>query len=636
MISEADLGGQGCLRRKPCVHQGFLGAVAVHGADHLIVFWRGDHHEWSKLIGSIGFDEQRCFVTGERFFAQFEATHLDFEGSVNVGMSDFLEAAPSAFVAEHDAAQLGAVKSPILVQDLRTKLLDDPRKAKVPRLDDTAGELIRVEDWQFAGAPSRCDGAFAGAEPACQPEHMTLHARNLSWLRLGWQRKSPSRCHSACWDPPGAGISPRDMTGTVHGSSAPSGFRRPLGWSVAVLGVLLNCLLACRNVTFSAPPSRTQSARDAQRGMARGGETPGIASSRADAPRPRRIESSASASKPMHPGALGPLHPPMRQLWQAGAGLASLPGIAPDGALYIASRQGTFDVLEADGTHRFTITLDGTPTGTMHVDPKGWAYVGLATGKLLAITPDGRKYFTYVSANGIRSDLDFAPGIGLLFRGRGGMLEGVNRGGFPTIRTRYEPSLVAGPIGLDGWYVVATSRDEVVWGDRWGRKIPRAVGSPIRQLLSAPHASVWALSESSLVAFSPKREVQFRRAGVVAMTVASARLAATGIAGAVIDADRRVEWLDQFGKVAASASASASKVIVPGRRTLEIRLDDAGVLWLVEGGERLWLLRPDGTEGHAYDFPPDALLPPCMDTPRRRTIIGTATGAIYQVDWPSS
>lgn len=427
----------------------------------------------------------------------------------------------------------------------------------------------------------------------------------------------------------------REMTVTVHGSSAPWRPRRPLGRMAVALGVLLNCLPACANLSFSAPPRRHQPTRRTEPSIQRSSTARGIEHRVGDATSESAMDSSAVSQLEKNTASLAALHPPIRQLWQAGAGLASLPGIAPDGAIYLASRQGTFDVIEADGKHRFTITLEGTPTGTMHVDSKGWAYVGLATGKMLAITPEGRKYFSYASANGIRSDLDFAPEIGLLFRGRAGFLEGVNRGGFPTIRTRYEQSLVAGPIGLVGWYVVATSRDEVVWGDRWGRRIQRAVGSPIRQLLATSDASVWALTESSLVAFSNKRDILFRKAGVVAMAAAGARLSASGIIGAVIDGERRVEWLDHSGK--ATATSLVSKVIASRTRpSYEIRLDDSGVLWVIQGGERLWLLRPDGNEGRPYVFAPNTLLPPCMDAPRRRAIVGTTTGAIYQVDWPSS
>ncbi|MGE5784736.1 MAG: hypothetical protein ACM3ZE_09095, partial [Myxococcales bacterium] len=98
----------------------------------------------------------------------------------------------------------------------------------------------------------------------------------------------------------------------------------------------------------------------------------------------------------------------------------------------MASRQGTFDVLERTGVHRFTITLGGAPAGKIYVDQRGWAYVGMITGKLIAVTPQGQKYFTYDSAAGIASGLEYAENLGLLFLGRHQTVEAVNRAGYLT------------------------------------------------------------------------------------------------------------------------------------------------------------------------------------------------------------
>ncbi|HMA93010.1 MAG TPA: hypothetical protein VKP30_10005, partial [Polyangiaceae bacterium] len=342
----------------------------------------------------------------------------------------------------------------------------------------------------------------------------------------------------------------------------------------------------------------------------------------------------------------------------AGSSLSAEPAVAPDGTIYVASRQGTLDVLEPTGVHRFTITLGGTPAGKFYVDQRGWAYVGMITGKLIAVTPQGQKYFTYDSAAGIASGLEYAENLGLLFLGRHQTVEAVNRAGYLTTRVRYEHALAAPPIGLDGWYVVATAQNELTWSDRFGRRIKRPFDAALRSYGATADGGVWALS-NELTAFSKKRDVVFRRPNVLAMSPSPKNvMTSRGVTGVVVTAEHKLEWLDAQGSCTAATNVGATNVGATSvgatsvgatsvgatgnagapslEETIQLQLDDEATAWVTTNGAQLRLVQSNGEIGRAYEFERESLLPFVFDSPRRRTVLATRDGAVYQVNWPST
>jgi hypothetical protein len=338
----------------------------------------------------------------------------------------------------------------------------------------------------------------------------------------------------------------------------------------------------------------------------------------------RPPQSAPFAEQPQQPATL---------LWRAGSSLAAAPAIGPDGAIYVASGQGTLDVLEASGSHRFTITLGGAPTGAVFVDDRGWAYVGLATGKLLGITPLGQKAFTFQAPMGIRGGVGFAAGQGLLVLGYDDVVIGVNRGGFPTMRIEIHGHATTGPLGILGWCVVGTATGEILWGDRWGKRRKAEVGAALRALQPTISAGVWALSETGLSAFSPKRALEFRRHGVLAMATAPRVPRVPKLQGALLTSAFELEWVDESG------SPIARRLLRPEERAslpVAMRLDAEAQLWLVSPDRTLRVFGPNGKTEPPRQFRSQTLLEPVFDAARRRTIVATVEGEVYGLNWRRS
>ncbi len=318
-------------------------------------------------------------------------------------------------------------------------------------------------------------------------------------------------------------------------------------------------------------------------------------------------------------------------LWRAGSSLAAAPAVGPDGAIYIASRQGTLDVLEASGNHRFTITLGGAPTGAIFVDARGWIFIGLATGKLLGINPLGQQFFAFQAPKGIRGGVAFAEGQGLLIMGYDDVVVGVNRGGFPTMRVVVHGHPTAGPIGIGGWCVVGTAMGEILWADRWGKRRHVEVGDALRDLQQTSAGGIWSLSEDGLSAFSPKRELEFRRDGALAMATAPRGTEDPRLQGALMTSGYELEWLDERGNTIARRVLERED---RARLPITMRLDTEGKLWLVSPEGMLRVLGPHGGDPPPRQFKSRALLEPVFDASRRRTIVATTEGEVYGLDWP--
>lgn len=324
------------------------------------------------------------------------------------------------------------------------------------------------------------------------------------------------------------------------------------------------------------------------------------------------------------PAAAAPL-----PIWRAGSPLAAPPALGPDGAIYVAGRQGTLDVLEASGIHRFTITLGGAPTGNVFVDERGWAYVGLATGKLLGITSAGQKFFAFQLPTGIRRGVGFAEGQGLLVLGQDQAVIGVNRGGFPTMRVAVHDETTVGPIGIPGWCVVGTAKGDILWGDRMGRRHRASLGASLRDLQPTFDGGIWALADDALTAFSTAREVVYRRDATLAMATAPRAHSIQGVQGGRLTSELELEWLGSSGNRVASRPIEAP---AGPRSTVTLAMDDYGRIWITQAG-RLRAYGIQGDDEPLREFDGRDLLAPVFDADRRRTVVSTVDGEVFVVDW---
>ncbi|HEY5962193.1 MAG TPA: hypothetical protein VIV60_36805, partial [Polyangiaceae bacterium] len=317
-------------------------------------------------------------------------------------------------------------------------------------------------------------------------------------------------------------------------------------------------------------------------------------------------------------------------IWNSGSPLSGRPVLGKDGRLRVASRQGSFDVMTASGQLEYSVNLGAAPTGEVYVDERGWAYVGLATDKVVALSADGRKQFTYPSPIGVRGDIGFAEGQGLLFSGHDGQVLGLNRGGFPTMRLDPKGVLTAGPVGVGNWCVVGTATGDVVWGDRWGKRRRVVVGASVLSLLPSADDGVWVLTADALIALSRMRDQLFRMPDVAVATTSGRKATAKGVVGAALNQDGSLLWLHGDGSVA--AKVSVGRVTLRG---LELTLDHDDRIWMSGADQELVSWEMNGARSSHGDFaePPYR---PIFDPSRRQGYVATPSGRIFRIALPAS
>lgn len=324
-------------------------------------------------------------------------------------------------------------------------------------------------------------------------------------------------------------------------------------------------------------------------------------------------------------------------LWRAGSGLDALPATGPDGAIYVVSRQGTLDVIQPNGELRFSINLNGTPTGAIFVDRRGWAYIGLMTGRVVAIDAQGRRQWVFSVPDGIRGDLRFSEGQGLLFQESGGKVLGLNRGGFPTFRLNPRGHVSAGPIGVLGWCVVATAEGELVWGDRWGKRRRITLGTAVLELQATAAGDIWALTRQNLVAYSVQSRELFRRDAVLAMTTivseSSSAADATAsrpdqIEGSIVTAQGQLFGLSRMGIVLQKTPVAMELDLL---HRPNMSLDADGNTCMTVTREQIQCWRSSGELRARYTFPNRTLLGPFLDVKGRQSYAASRDGTVFRL-----
>jgi outer membrane protein assembly factor BamB len=334
-------------------------------------------------------------------------------------------------------------------------------------------------------------------------------------------------------------------------------------------------------------------------------------------------------------------------VWTAGAALSGRPALGSDGRLRVLSRQGSLDVMDSSGELDFSVNLGASPTGDAYVDAKAWTYVGLATGKVVGISRDGRLQFGFPSPLGVRGNIEFAEGQGLLFADHAGQVIGINRGGYPTLRIDPKGRLTAGPVGVDGWCVLGTVTGDVVWGDRWGKRKRVSLGASIVKLAPLARGAIAAITERGLVVLSRTGEIAFSNPDVIAIAAldkdaapnaASAAASVStqpdngnsAIALSALTVQGDLLWLTNSGEV--RARAPMRRAVDP---VIELSLDAEQRIWVTGSRHCVEVWQQDGTPLTVGEFP-DQQFRPVFDRARGLAYIATVSGRVYRVTLPSA
>lgn len=320
-----------------------------------------------------------------------------------------------------------------------------------------------------------------------------------------------------------------------------------------------------------------------------------------------------------------------RELWRVGTGLSAPLALGPGSSIHATSRQGNLDVLEANGQLRFTVGLGSAARAPIDVRRNGATYVATVGEQVVGISPEGARVFAYRHPSGVRSGVVFAEGLGLLFRGRGNALLGINRAGFPTFRYDSKIPISLGPWAIGGRCVAITESGELIAVSRFGNRRSRLVGHNAVAVESTRGDAIWILSQSKLTAHDDAFAVRFDLTNIAAMTTVKAAktvaLAATSnVEGVVLDHAGTLRWLDVSGQTLAQATLPDAAFAARLDLTLTA---DTRTAWLVTREGDVLRVPAQGlpAKGHFEGL----LGPPLLDPDQQRVLFGTHDGKVLAV-----
>jgi hypothetical protein len=309
------------------------------------------------------------------------------------------------------------------------------------------------------------------------------------------------------------------------------------------------------------------------------------------------------------------LHPRLNsaEIWRSSAGLTAPVEVGPDGALYLATRYGTLEVVESNGKLRFSVALDGPTTGPLYVDGKGNAFAATSHGSVIGIGAQGNRLFTYPSLVGVRRGLSFSATYGLLYLGQKDVILGVNRVGFPIFRFDSPLKVTLGPFEQNGYCVVGTNTGKLLGINRMKRRFVLDFEEEVTEVASTIDGGFWALAGTNLVAFEPTRRRIFEKTSIVRMATQNhhgqeSRAQGERVQGIQLSADGKFDWLHSTGKSLAQQSLKGLDKTLTTEQVITLSLDDANALWLATNDFRVFFLSAEGVvEESVFNEPVDSL-----------------------------
>jgi outer membrane protein assembly factor BamB len=383
--------------------------------------------------------------------------------------------------------------------------------------------------------------------------------------------------------------------------------------AITLLAVAGLChALACRAV--HAPPTQPMAAGSSTRS--------------APCPPPKEAISARSlALRRAGPSTTSPKNAPtseavvlMEPIWRfcAGAPLNAPPALAQDGSVVVASSDGYIDLLQPDGTPRWSYTVDGTIAGAVAVGKRSIT-VGTSAGQLVSLAFDGTARWKVHVPNSITTRVQ-PERLGLMFFGAG---SGRVYGAFSTgaaISFGVGAAVSAGPIRLgNGTFALGTAAGQLILFDRTGIKRASAITkSALLDLFEGDVSVLYVLSGNDLFALDQAGQILWVQSGVRAAAPAGGNLLS------LVNDGTELEWLDHSGRVQRRiqlrAQASAAPVVSPD-----------GLVYVPRVDGRLDGLSDDGIVRTTLAVCGAPLLRPIPDFHRSRLLVAGGDGTVVAV-----
>jgi outer membrane protein assembly factor BamB len=305
--------------------------------------------------------------------------------------------------------------------------------------------------------------------------------------------------------------------------------------------------------------------------------------------------------------------------------------VGDDGTIYVTTRDGYLDVLEADGRLRYSVTLGGIASGPIYVDGRGSVFIATLAGTVLGFDARGRKVFVYKPPIDIERGLTFGDGVGLLVRGRHRVVLGVNRVGVPVYRFEAPAELSTEPLGFFGFCVVATKNGKLYFGNRALQRKPLTFTAPIAAMQTTSSGMLWVRTKDEFVALRSNLSVAYRRSNIERFYAFRKRETNAAEEGFLVDDDGVANRVLADGMSVGTVTLRED----PATNSVEILASDGeGGLFATDREGTLLRFSPGGPPARLdlRERPVGARLGPMPG----RLLVGTSNGGIYAVRWGSS
>ena len=167
------------------------------------------------------------------------------------------------------------------------------------------------------------------------------------------------------------------------------------------------------------------------------------------------------------------LFPAQRFRFNAGAPLLAPAAVAPDGMLCVGTVDGYVHALNADGSYRWSRTVQGAVARRPLFSGERW-YIATSNERIYALTREGTLSWVFKPPSPVQSELAAGPNGAVYFVGADRCLYGVSAHGGVSLRVAFG-ELEAGPI---------TSPDGAMWARNRAGSVLRVQGLDVRR--SAP------------------------------------------------------------------------------------------------------------------------------------------------------
>jgi outer membrane protein assembly factor BamB len=323
--------------------------------------------------------------------------------------------------------------------------------------------------------------------------------------------------------------------------------------------------------------------------------------------------------------------------FRVGAPLSSAPGVAPDGTVYVAARDGSVCALGREGVFRWGYTLPGPVAGGTATDSDGRFYVATTSRQLYALSTAGAPAWMFRSPVPVVTDLALGRGGALYFGGADQHMWAVSSRAVALFRVPAAGGVTAGPAtSPSGKLVAFGAADGRLWVVHAIRRFtaPRKYaaiktkGTVLGGRLEQPpvvsdDGAVYAVAGGRLVSVGPSGEVRWARAGVDFVARAGpGKLAAASRHG-------RVMLLSADGSERARYELGGELAGAPVR-------DGDGVLYAPGADGSLWLMQ-ESKPPQRLVLAHAALFGPRLDPSRRRLLVASGDGSVMALRagvWP--